>query len=66
MNQTTHIPEQYTLLNQVYIEELESQAFLLKHNKSGARLAVLSNEDNNKVFHVAFRTPPKDRYRKCK
>lgn len=60
MNQTTHIPEQYTLLNQVYIEELESQAFLLKHNKSGARLAVLSNEDNNKVFHVAFRTPPKD------
>lgn len=60
MNRITHIPESYAVLDKTYIEELESDAWLLKHKKSGARIAVLSNEDNNKVFHVAFRTPPKD------
>lgn len=60
MNRITHIPESYCVLDQLYIEELESNAWLLKHKKSGARIAVLSNEDHNKVFHVAFRTPPKD------
>ena len=60
MSQKTHIPESYCIIDQIYIEELESEAWLLKHKKSGARLAVLSNTDNNKVFHVAFRTPPKD------
>lgn len=28
--------------------------------KSGARICVMSNEDANKVFYIAFRTPPKD------
>ena len=60
MNQTVKIPEAYTILEKTYIEELKSEAWLLKHKKSGARVVVLSNEDINKVFHVAFRTPPKD------
>ena len=60
MNQTVNIPEAYKILEKTYIEELKSEAWLLKHEKSGARVAVLSNEDINKVFHVAFRTPPKD------
>ena len=60
MSQTKKIPEGYTILDETYIEELKSEAWLLKHTKSGARIAVLSNEDSNKVFHVAFRTPPKD------
>ena len=60
MNQTIKIPETYSILKSTYIEELKSEALLLKHKKSGARIAVLSNEDINKVFHVAFRTPPKD------
>ncbi len=60
MNQTVNIPEAYKILEKAYIEELKSEAWLLKHEKSGARVAVLSNEDINKVFHVAFRTPPKD------
>ena len=33
---------------------------LLVHKKSGARICVMSNEDANKVFYIAFRTPPKD------
>ena len=60
MNQTIKIPETYSILKSTYIEELKSEALLLKHKKSGARIAVLSNEDINKVFNVAFRTPPKD------
>ena len=60
MNSMTTIPESYAVMDHLYIEELESKAWLLKHKKSGARLAIMSNEDNNKVFHIAFRTPPKD------
>ena len=60
MIQKKQIPESYDILEQLYIEELASDAWLLKHKKSGARVAVLSNEDHNKVFHIAFRTPPKD------
>ncbi len=54
------IPESYEIVDHHYIEELHSDAFLLKHKKSSARVAVLSNDDENKVFQVAFRTPPKD------
>lgn len=54
-----HIPH-YTLLQQERIDDIASDAFLLKHNKSGARILVLSNEDENKVFNIAFRTVPTD------
>jgi hypothetical protein len=60
MNQKRNIPKTYSVLEETYINELKSKAWLLRHKKSGARIAVLSNEDTNKVFHVAFRTPPKD------
>ncbi len=47
----------------VYEEELRdsrSQGVMLRHKKSGARICVLSNDDENKVFSVGFRTPPQD------
>ncbi|MDE7200215.1 MAG: insulinase family protein [Lachnospiraceae bacterium] len=50
----------YTLLEKQRIEELKSDGYLLKHNKTGARVALLSNDDENKVFYIGFRTPPKD------
>lgn len=50
----------YTLISKQRIEELKSDGFLLKHNKTGARVALLSNDDDNKVFYIGFRTPPKD------
>ena len=40
-----------------YIEEINSDAWLLKHKKTGARIVLLSNEDDNKVFNIGFRTP---------
>ncbi len=50
----------YTVLGKQRIEELKSDGCLLKHNKTGARVALLSNDDDNKVFYIGFRTPPKD------
>lgn len=52
--------EAYTLLGKQRIEELKSDGYLLKHNKTGARVALLSNDDENKVFYIGFRTPPRD------
>ena len=42
------------------IEALGSKALLLKHEKTGARVFILSNDDDNKVFYIGFRTPPAD------
>ncbi len=50
----------YTVLMQCDIRDINSKGYLLKHNKTGARVALLSNDDDNKVFYIGFRTPPKD------
>ncbi len=50
----------YTLLEKREIKELGSVGYLMKHNKTGARVVLMSNDDNNKVFYIGFRTPPKD------
>ncbi len=50
----------YQLIKETYVEEVNSNVKLLKHIKSGARILLLSNDDNNKVFTVGFRTPPTD------
>ncbi len=50
----------YTVISKQRIEELKSDGYLLKHNKTGARVALLENDDENKVFYIGFRTPPKD------
>ena len=42
------------------IDDLKSMSYLLKHKKTGARIALLSNDDENKVFYIGFRTPPED------
>ena len=33
---------------------------ILEHKKTGAKLFLLSAEDENKVFCIGFRTPPAD------
>ena len=50
----------YTVLEKKEIKEQNSLAYLMKHNKTGARVVLMSNDDNNKVFYIGFRTPPKD------
>lgn len=50
----------YTLERAMDVPEANAQGTLLRHRKSGARLFLLENDDVNKVFAVAFRTPPAD------
>ena len=50
----------YELLEKKELDDIKSTGFLLKHKKSGARIALISNEDENKVFYVGFRTPSLD------
>ncbi len=50
----------YEILEDRQINDLNSRACLLRHKKTGARVALLSNDDENKVFYIGFRTPPKD------
>ena len=50
----------YTILEKRFIEDLNSMSYLLEHKKTKARVALLSNDDPNKVFYIGFRTPPKD------
>ena len=42
------------------IEELNSLALVFEHEKSGAEVLALENDDDNKVFSATFRTPPKN------
>lgn len=50
----------YELMYEEELKDSKSMGAVLRHVKSGARICVLSNEDDNKVFSVGFRTPPKD------
>ena len=52
--------KKYELIKEKYIEEVASNVKLLKHIKSGARILLFENNDENKVFSVGFRTPPTD------
>lgn len=52
--------KKYELIKEKYIEEVASNVKLLKHIKSGARILLFENKDENKVFSVGFRTPPTD------
>ena len=51
----------YELIEESKILDLNSTGYLLRHKKSGARVAVLENDDENKVFNIGFRTPPRIR-----
>lgn len=57
---TIHDLAEYEILDEHRVEDVQSDGFILKHKKSGARIAVLSNNDDNKVFYIGFRTPPED------
>ncbi len=50
----------YEILEKRKIDDLDSMSYVMKHKKSGARIALLSNKDDNKVFYIGFRTPPAD------
>lgn len=50
----------FVLLEERFIREYNTRARLWEHRRSGAKLLSLENDDENKVFGIAFRTPPPD------
>lgn len=54
------LPGAYKTIRVEKIAEADSQAILLEHVKTGARVMVLHNGEKNKTFSISFRTPPED------
>ncbi|MGN0314502.1 MAG: insulinase family protein [Fusicatenibacter sp.] len=50
--------EAYELVKEQQIDDVHAKGFLLRHKKTGARVLALETDDENKVFNIAFRTPP--------
>lgn len=50
----------YEVVQKKTLTDLQTEGYLLKHKKSGARVLLMENRDNNKVFTIGFRTPPED------
>ncbi len=50
----------YELIKHEKLSDIHAEGYLLRHKKSGARIALIPCEDNNKVFNIAFRTTPTD------
>lgn len=49
----------YELVMEEELGDVRSKGYLLRHKKSGARVMLMENDDENKVFYIGFRTPPK-------
>ena len=50
----------YEVVSHEFLSDIDSDSWLLRHKKTGARIALLPKMDTNKVFYIAFRTPPED------
>ena len=50
----------YEVIKEENLTDIHSKGWLLRHKKTGARVMLIENDDENKVFNIAFRTPPKD------
>lgn len=50
----------YEVIEEKKLDDIKSTGVLLKHKKSGARISLISNDDENKVFYIGFRTPSLD------
>jgi len=50
----------YEVMERRTISDLNSEGYILRHKKTGASITLLLNDDENKVFYIGFKTPPKD------
>lgn len=50
----------FTVRTREELPEIDGAAYVLDHDKSGAQLLYLQNDDSNKAFSIAFKTPPAD------
>ncbi len=56
----TKVSYGFELLQEQYIVELKTSARFYRHVQTGAELLSMINDDENKVFGITFRTPPRD------
>lgn len=50
----------YELVKEKEIKEMNSLGVVLRHKGTGAKVFVMINDDENKVFNIGFKTPPDD------
>ena len=50
----------YEVVLEEELSDIASIGTLLKHKRTGARVLLINNNDDNKVFYIGFRTTPKD------
>ncbi|MBQ3727688.1 MAG: insulinase family protein, partial [Selenomonadaceae bacterium] len=50
----------FRLKNFSTVEEIGAKTYEFEHSKTGAKLFFAETDDDNKVFYIGFRTPPKD------
>lgn len=50
----------YEVIQEQNLSGIRSNGILMQHKKSGARVLLMENDDENKVFAIGFRTPPSD------
>lgn len=50
----------FTLVEKKFVEEVNANCLLFKHDKSGARLLKIAADDQNKLFNIAFKTTPQN------
>lgn len=50
----------YKEIERKYVQDVNSECIILEHVKTKAKVLLISNDDENKVFSIAFRTPPTD------
>jgi Zn-dependent M16 (insulinase) family peptidase len=50
----------YTKESSRFLNDINSEVTVYKHNRTGAHVCCISNDDSNKVFCIGFRTPAKD------
>ncbi len=50
----------YEIIEHKFLSDINTDAYYLNHKKTGARVVIMPNDEENKVFYIGFRTPPKD------
>ena len=55
----------YEVLKQENLTDIHSTGYLVRHKKTGARLVLIENDDENKVFSIGFRTTAEEQHWCC-
>lgn len=50
----------YKLIQEKHIKDVNSDCVLLEHEKTGAKVFLMKNDDDNKTFGIGFKTLPED------